>query len=385
MEEYKILWVDDQHNDKDMIDFLVEAEGEGLILEGYASFEEAFDVLSKDISRFDVILLDGMFFEKKDQVAGTEDEAGIGMAIAKINELKGQKYFPWFVLSGKDQFTKGKNSILSANKAHCFDKTNPKDVTALFSEIKKAAKQQADAQIRHKYQRVFEVCTDKYIGEETAGTVLEMLKYVEFPENNINSEDKLNTVRKVIEKLFTAFNKLEVLPIEVLKGKGGITNSKKFLSGRHPSYKYHKHILHPLIAFNLENILDVTQDGSHAEGDLNLKVDDFIKTQVTPYLFNSIIFQMLDVLVWFKGFSDSNPDPTKNKLYTELLDNKAYLYEGILEQDARNNYFCGDYLLGFQAAKYHKLGDTIRIIEEIENTTTTKDLYKKFGKRFIKL
>jgi CheY-like chemotaxis protein len=65
MKEYKILWVDDQYNDKEMIQFILEAEGEGLILEGYASFEEAFAVLTKDLKRFDAILLDGMFLKKK--------------------------------------------------------------------------------------------------------------------------------------------------------------------------------------------------------------------------------------------------------------------------------------------------------------------------------
>ena len=76
--------------------------------------------------------MDGLFFEKKGQEAGTEDESGIGMAIAKINELKSKKVFPWFVLSGKDKFNKGENSLLKANKAKCFDKTNPTDVVNLF-------------------------------------------------------------------------------------------------------------------------------------------------------------------------------------------------------------------------------------------------------------
>ena len=62
---------------------------------------------------YDVILLDGMFFEKKDQEIGTEDESGIGMAIRKINQLSSKKAFPWFVLSGKDKFTKSENMLLN--------------------------------------------------------------------------------------------------------------------------------------------------------------------------------------------------------------------------------------------------------------------------------
>ena len=68
--KYKILWVDDQHDDIEMTQFIVEAEGEGLILEGYASFEQAFEILEKNLKSFDAILLDGMFFEKNRWLLG---------------------------------------------------------------------------------------------------------------------------------------------------------------------------------------------------------------------------------------------------------------------------------------------------------------------------
>ena len=163
---YKVLWIDDQYKDAEMIQFAIEADNQGLILEGYPSFEEGFDALEKKLEHFDVILSDGLFFEKKGQEVGTEDESGIGMEIAKINELKSRKVFPWFVLSGKDKFTKGENSLLKANTAKCFDKTNPTEVVNLFEGMKSAASQQPDAQLKHKYADLLETCSGKLHGAE---------------------------------------------------------------------------------------------------------------------------------------------------------------------------------------------------------------------------
>ena len=42
---YKVLWIDDQYKDDEMIQFAIEADNEGLILEGYPSFEEGLSIL----------------------------------------------------------------------------------------------------------------------------------------------------------------------------------------------------------------------------------------------------------------------------------------------------------------------------------------------------
>ena len=42
---YNVLWIDDQYNDPEMIQFAIEAENNGLILEGYKSSEEGFIAL----------------------------------------------------------------------------------------------------------------------------------------------------------------------------------------------------------------------------------------------------------------------------------------------------------------------------------------------------
>jgi hypothetical protein len=335
---FTVLWIDDEHNDTKMLPFILEAEGEGLILEGYKSFEEGFDILEKNLNRYDAILLDGMFFEKKDQVSGTEDETGLGMAIAKLNELKARKFFPWFVLSGKVEFTKSNNSIIKANKARCFDKTNPKDVVDLFVTIKETTANQGDTKIKYKYNRVLQVCSDKYIGEKHFDRVLKLIKDLENNISTENPEDLLNPLRKIVEAIFSMLGKIGVIPDEILKSQGAINKSSLFLSSKHKEYKYNRVVVPPIIGENIYRLLNILQDASHAEGELKLRVDDYLKFSGSDYLYKSCILTTLDLLVWVRDFADKNPDKNTNLTFWSKVNKDTEWISGKVVQIAANGF-----------------------------------------------
>jgi hypothetical protein len=386
MKHYNILWIDDKFHE--MIDFQILAESESILLQGFKSFEEGFAELEKSNKNFDAILLDGIFFEKRDQESGTEDEIALGAAIARINELKSIKNYPWFVLSGQEQFTNTKNSLLSANKKRCFDKTNPADIYDLFKLIKLESDNEKETTLKHKYYRAFELCSSKYIGEDNVSSLLYLLLDVEKHQENQNSKEKLNAIRKIIESIFDVFYKIGILPAEIARGNGSINKSGDFLAGLNKQYKYNEQILHPVIAHQLISILELTQDGSHSRGELRLGVDDFIKIQNTSYLFNSIVFQLLDIMIWCKSYFDNHQNASNNNI-TELLeiDSISY-YEGIIEQDNSRNFHCGEYALPYThiTSNNFKIGDRIRITESTENTNNkTNSLYPKHAKKIIKL
>lgn len=310
---YKVLWIDDQYKDDEMIQFAIEADNEGLILEGYPSFEEGFEALERKLEHFDVILLDGLFFEKKGQEAGTEDESGIGMAIAKINELKSKKVFPWFVLSGKDKFTKGENSLLKANKARCFDKTNPSDVVKLFEEMISAASQQPDAQLKHKYADLLGTCSDELLGTEHFSRLFGLIKHIENVEKLSNTEDMLAPIRKTIERMFTRMADCGLIPEAIISNKGWINGSSLFLANKHSDYEHVSDITPPLISENFHRLLNISQDGLHGDGELKLKVDKYLKTAQSDFLYRSCVYLLFDLLLWFKEFMDNNSDKDTNK------------------------------------------------------------------------
>ena len=387
MKTYNVLWIDDKF--KEMRDFQVLAENHSILLEGYKSKEEAFDVLENGRKIFDAILLDGIFFEKKNQETGTENVVALGMAIQRINELKSSRIYPWFVLSGQDQFIKTEDSLLIANKKRSYDKTNPKCFVDLFNAIKEESDAMPETKIKHNYYKAFDLCTDDYIGEECASKLLFLLTGVEDKTKNHNTEDKLNAIRKIIENIFNKFYQIGIIPAEIARGNGSMNKSGDFLAGLNRQYKYNEHILHPVISHQLISILDLTQDGSHLKGDLKLGVDDFINSQNTPYLFNSIIFQLLDIMIWCKNYFDNHQDSTYNNKITELLeiDSTTY-YDGLIEQDSSGNFHCGEYALAYLHITNNnfKIGDRIRITESTENTNIkTNSLYSKRAKRFIQL
>ncbi len=46
------------------------------------------------------------------------------------------------------------------------------------------------------------------------------------------------------------------------------------------------------------------------------------------------------------------------------------LYQGVIEQDADGNYFCGPLLLDYKLAKYYfKVGDRISVKKVVSNTS----------------
>lgn len=306
---YKILWIDDEYEQLGL--FLQEASSYDILLVGFKSYEEAFENFESKIFEYDAIVLDAKFFNTKNQVKGSEDLKGLAASKDKIAEFRKQRNIPYFILSGQTKLEN--NNTFSETYGEHYRKQNPDDIMRLFADIKIASDKQAITQVKHRYHNVFEVCTDKYIGHELTKPLLDALLFVENVTESNSTEDLFNPIRKIIEKLFTTFNKLGLLPDKIYKGKGWINQSSVFLSGKHPEYRMNSEILEPVIAHHLKNILQVIQDASHIEGELRLKVDQHVRQSGKPFLYKSVVFQLLDVLSWFKKYADKNPDKEKNK------------------------------------------------------------------------
>lgn len=381
---YNVLWIDDQHNDPKMIQFAIRAKNKGFILEGYESSEEGFIALENKFEYFDLILLDGLFFEKKGQERGTEDESGIGSAIAKINELKARKIFPWFVLSGKDKFTKGENTFLIANKAECYDKTNPSDVERLFNDMRSAASEQPDTQLKHKFYNLLEICSDEILGKKNYSRLMDLIKHVEDDTRINRGEDMLTSMRKIIEGLFSTLGEYRIIPNEIIGSKGWINGSSRFLLGNHSDYNINKEIIPSIVAFNIQKILDVLQDGSHAYGSLKYKVDSYIKDSRSDYFLRSCIYSLFDILVYFKTFIDDNSNKKINQTKWKLSENNINIHEGLIAQDEKGNYHCDDYYLNYKLVhENYSIGDKIVITQEDVNTNRkTMNYYSKYAIKF---
>ncbi len=299
---YNILWIDDEH--ESLAGTKGRAKRNGINLIPFKSLNSGISELENNYPFYDGILLDAKFFENEDDVKGSEDTYNVHRAKERLLQLK--KKFEVFILTGQAEAYEDKTFKKAFTKV--YKKGSDDETDRLFADIKLAAENQEDTQIRHTNKRVFDVCTEKYIGELAGQDVLNLLKV----NDDLNIDNHFNAIRKIVEDLFQAFNKFQLLPVEFVTPTVALNQSSIFLSGQEQNegtdsiYKQHKHLkethLPKPVVSSLRSILSVTQDGSHRS-----TIDLHVKTINTPYLFKSVLFQLLDVITWFKQYVDSKP------------------------------------------------------------------------------
>lgn len=323
MKKYKVIWFDDKFDNLEMI--YENAFINGVELVGFKHADKGIEELNKNISEYDAAIVDGIFFRESSHSGdAVTDKAMLDVAMA-IERLKSIKVLPWFILSGQTSFKIGENAYADALKENkVYDKVNEtNDYTELWNDLKAAADIQIETQIRHKYKRVFDLCKNNYIGETTSVKLLSLLKQIELNQE-IDSINSFNELRGILELVFGILNKIKLIPDKLFKNHGWINQTSIFLSGKHSVYKWHdeKNPIHPTISNAIYQFLKITQDGSHEFSDhLQLKIKDFVSFNKTDYLYKSTLFQLLDILVYFKQFIDDNSNETENiKLWYEEIE-----------------------------------------------------------------
>lgn len=301
---YKVLWIDDEY--ETLPGTIRQAKAHNINLIPFKSLNAGMDELKKNYSFYDGVLLDAKILENEDDEAGTEDTKFVHRAKEQLDQLSEKKKFEVFVLTGQVEVYDSK--IFRDMYLKVYKKGDQEDIDRLFNDLKDAADNQLDTQLRHTYKRVFDVCTEDYIGTYAGQDLLSLLKV----EDESNIDNHFNTIRKIIDDLFTAFNKFNLLPDEFVIPKVALNPSSIFLAGQlqnektHEVYKQYTHLhethLPSQIAYYLRTILYVTQSGSHRS-----HIDEHVRAVQTSYLLKSTLFQLMDVLVWFKIYIDSKP------------------------------------------------------------------------------
>ena len=298
---YNILWIDDEH--ESLSGTKGRAKRNGIHLIPFKSLNSGMSELEKNSSFYDGVLLDAKFFENEDDVNGSEDTYNVHRAKERLLMLK--KKFEVFILTGQAEAYEDKTFKKAFTKV--YKKGSDSEIDRLFTDIKIAAENQEDTQIRHTFNRVFEVCTEKYIGEIAGQDILNLLKV----NNDLSIEDPFNTIRKIVEDLFMSFCKFRLLPLEFVTPGVALNESSKFLTGKAADgtlfiergfRNLEETHLPSHIASSLRSLLSITQSGSHRSS-----IDLHVKTIKTPYLFKSMLFQLFDIITWFKQYVDSDP------------------------------------------------------------------------------
>jgi hypothetical protein len=378
MEEifYNILWIDDEH--ETLMGTKGRAKRNGINLIPFKSLNSGMDELEKNYPFYDGVIFDAKFFENEDDIKGTEDTYNVHRAKERLLQIK--KKFEVFILTGQAEAYEDKTFKKAFTKV--YKKGSDKEIDRLFSDVILSASTQEDTQLRHRHKKVFDVCTEKYLGELAGQEILNLLK----SNDKASLDDNFNDIRKVVEDLFVAFNKFSLLPSEFITPSISLNEGSRFLAGKAADdiffiEKGFKHLegthLPKLIVKHLRSVLSVTQAGSHRSD-----VDFHVKTIKTPYLFNSVFFQLLDLVVWFKMYVDTNPrtgnwermesaNSNKKPVSTELVTGKVIEKESLARRGKDFAFFKPDtlgdnILIPSHLVSSHSLQDEMKIQVEIE-------------------
>ncbi len=184
-----------------------------------------------------------------------------------------------------------------------------------------------------------EIYEKGYLVVNSYPLLFDLLKYLDEDESDFlnTNDDKFNKIRQVVEAVFYACNKWGILHDECIKkGEVNQRRSSLFLSGMDVTLddgkiiKSSKPHFPQIISRHVKNLIEIAGSGSHYENldkdpdkDPKVRLSHFRRFVRSPYLFKSLVFQLLDVILWLKAYLDENPDVQKNRSYwTEIPQKK---------------------------------------------------------------
>jgi hypothetical protein len=310
MAKYKVLWFDDEWEEleeisENALDLDVE-------LIGVSNASDGLSILQNDLINYQGVILDGKFYMDATKTGDEINDDAFGEVARFLHDLHTNgKILPWFILSGQSTFVHEVNTsvkllaISSYGKGKVFDKNRDED-KELFELLVLAIDAAPMLKAIVKHRVVFEACEEKYLGDQK-NRLFEIIKNLETNDSK-NSEDLFAPLRKILERMMERLSDLGVLP------NGLSLNDLKFFScGRHRNYEFQGEIFPPLIAHLFNSVIDVIQDACHLKDDLRFKVDEFVHSSGTSYLYQSTALTILDLIVWFRSYVDDLPNPDESR------------------------------------------------------------------------
>ena len=318
---YHILWVDEEPDSLGFIDLGRRFE---LDIQQYRSWARAKSALNNRFDQFSAIVLDGNCVID-DGNAPTPDFLYQAVREMEIIFAQHEDKLPWYVLSSGQapDFDKtllrigmGYRTDMESDWGRIFFRKN-NDLGDLCLTIKHVASQKKDNKIRTMYRDVFDTM-DIYFTPDARRTMLDILKALLFPEENRNFDSVLyyTQLRRILEHLFRAANRIGVLPDEVLgpRDKVNLANSSLYLAGRDvnlggKTVRYKKpgqYIFPPVISQIVKSILVVANKNSHTV-ELDSQGQAVIQDYYNSLHSNNFLFgyalHLCDVIIWFGRYA----------------------------------------------------------------------------------
>lgn len=321
----KVLLIDDECNTAIGREIIGYAEQEGIDIDACESHEEGMQILDSKRQFYHAVILDAKVKKMKDDtVLGLE---GLAASRDRLIEINKSDYLPYFIFTAQPDYQKADWFRQSYGNYFIKGQDNQK----LLDAIKVSIEKKEEYIVQKKYREVFDVCNGKYIDNQSSDYLLTILLYLEFLNKRLDDDLFFNRLRKIVEFVFRAANKFGFLHDNCINNdEVNLTWSSLFLAGKEVELKPTKTKIRSnkvhfpnILEENVRHILNITNTTSHTEGDDKengkLAFKKYKQHINSPFLLCSLTYQVLDLLLWFKSYVDSNPDKEVNKKCWETI------------------------------------------------------------------
>ncbi len=289
MEKHKVIILDENIN---YATKLINRESNIYDFIHYEDWESAGSELQGNPENYDAILIDRNV--KFNDVEDSGDISNLTDVISELIELRrtDQIFIPYLIITANH-----KEISKRKRKEPLIDKN---DISKLFIELKNRISSKDEYKIEIKYSDAFEAFEKEkvYLSFDVKKHLVEVL--IDF-ENNTWTENSFNPLRKIIEAVYKSLHEYddELLPYSCVNeyGRVNFEYCARRLSGRKNDIIKLKEI--PItfsshIAWLISPITKVCHNASHANN----------KEIITRYSLGTVLFGVIDLLIWYKAFID---------------------------------------------------------------------------------
>ena len=297
-----MIWADDEcatlKKDRTVRSFFTQY---GIEVLDYVPTSEALRLaIDRNKDRVDAVIVDGNFSKGDVPYLESDDISGLIHTASLIELYNVRRDIPFFL------FTARKVLLEQTCKNGEIDYFVKQDRLIQKGDIEGLTKRIIDAiehinsdehRVKRKYAVLLDMAKEK-LGSNCSDILYNFLLADEKDDKYDHPEVQFNQLRQILETIYDNLKKDMIIPDD---RRISLNNFVKYLSG---GLEYNKPTDKRFFFPNatsrlLTDVIYVTQDGSHSEGDLKLKVAEYVSNVETPFLFRSCLYAVMDAMRWY--------------------------------------------------------------------------------------
>ena len=308
---YNIVWADDEIDELLDRETISELESKGFKIVGRAHDGEELASFLRRPEMVDAVIVDANFNESDVEIGSERDTSGLDYARGLYLHTVKQT-IPFFLFTNRSDemlrdIYKHNPKFLEDFPRHkrWFNKSGQGEYEELFEAIKNVIEEMKSPNfiLRNKFADEFEAAKLIPNAEKLLFTGLHS-EITDFSSDSTIIES-FNPVRMLCENIIDKCQEKGYIPhLSSLNSVCAFLEQKEI-----EGFKLTKPIMHKTLIHSLDYFLSITQDGSHDKSCLPLEVIDYVRRRRNGNLYKSILYIVMDLLLWYKELLNDIQDP----------------------------------------------------------------------------